>query len=163
MANVMRHTFPGLLDLCNAHNALKSQIGYGAFFHLDISEVTVTVANGSDLPTCLALGNNLIGVCRFHFADTLSLKIADVTALPALGACLDLATSITAMTLLKATWATHIASTSVHGNADGTNTLLTATPTDLPSLITFMNAAKTAVNAHLANGQPAAALRLVSA
>jgi len=125
-----------------------------------VSALAVTAANASDLPTSLVLGNAIIGFYIQHFADTDAHKVADATSLPAQGACVDLATSITAMTLLKATHATHIASTTVHYNADATNTLLTATPTDQTSLNTFLNAAKTAINAHTAGALAGFHIRL---
>lgn len=117
-----------------------------------VSALQVTAANATDLPTSLVLGNQIIGFYIRHFADTVMHKVVDATALPADGACVDLTTAIAAMTLLKATHATHIASTTQHYTADATNTLLTATPTDQTSLNTFVNAAKTAINAHTAAG-----------
>lgn len=115
-----------------------------------VAALQVTAANATDLPSSLTLGNQIIGFYIEHFADTVAHKIADVTSLPAQGACVDLASSITAMTLIKATHATHIASTTVNYTADSTNTLLTTTPSDQGTLNTFLNAAKTAINAHTA-------------
>jgi len=163
MATLIRRVFPGVTEIVTAHNALIAQIGAGSHFHLGVSEVTVTVANASDLPTSLVLCNYLIGVYRFHFADLLAHKVADATSLPVVGAALDLTTAIAAATLIKASHATHIASTSVNYAADSTNTLLTATPTDQTSLNTFLNAAKTAINAHMADGASTAQLREVAA
>ncbi len=117
-----------------------------------VAALAITTANASDLPTSLALGNVIIGFYIQHFADVPAHKVVDATSLPAQGACVDLTTAIAAMTLVKATHATHIASTTQHYTADSTNTLLTATPTDQTSLNTFMNAAKTAINAHTAAG-----------
>lgn len=117
-----------------------------------VAALQVTAANATDLATSLTLGNQIIGFYIRHFADTVMHKAADATSLPADGACVDLASSITAMTLLKATHATHIASTTVHATADSTNTLLTTTPSDQTTLNTFLNAAKTAINAHSAAG-----------
>jgi hypothetical protein len=162
MATVVRTTDPQALLWGAAHNDLKLQIGAGAFFHLDKSEVTVTAANAVDLPTALVLGNQLVAVYRFHFADTLAHKIADVTALPALGACLDLATSITAANLMKASHNTHLGLTTVNYNADATNTIATANATILSDLLTLLNATKTAINAHMLSGPSSASIRLVS-
>lgn len=163
MAILVRHIFPGQTDIVTAVNAIVTQIGAGAHFHMGISEVTVTAANATDAPTSLFLCNQLIGVYTFHFADLLAIKVADATALPAIGAALDLTTAIAAATLIKSTHATHIASTTQHYNADSTNTLLTTTPSDQGTLNTFLNAAKTAINAHMANGASSAQLREVSA
>lgn len=163
MATVIRNTDPNVSLWVAAHNDLKLQIGAGAFFHLDKSELTITLANATDLATSLALCNNITGVYIFHFADTLAHKIADVTALPLLGAATTLATAITAANLIKASLATHIASTTVNYAADSTNTIAAANATDQGSLNTLLNELKTDINAHMASGVASASLRLVSA
>jgi len=135
----------------NVHAAKAQSVSFDSE-PATVAALAVTAANATDLATSLVLGNQIIGFYIRHFADDVMHKAADATSLPADGACVDLATSITAMTLLKATHATHIASTTVHYTADATNTLLTATPTDQGTLNTFLNAAKTAINAHSAAG-----------
>ena len=135
----------------NVHVAVAQSISFDKEPPI-VAALQVTAANATDLPTSLALGNQIIGFYIQHFADDVMHKVTDATSLPAQGACVDLATAIAAMTLVKATHATHIASTAKHYTADATNTLLTATPTDQTSLNTFVNAAKTAINAHTAAG-----------
>lgn len=163
MATVIRNTDPSVAFVVAAHNDLKAQIGAAAFFHLDKSEQTITAANATDLPTSLALCNNIIGVYRFHFADTLAHKLADATSLPALGAAIDLTSAQTAANLIKASLATHIASTTVNYAADATNTISSADATNQGTLNTLLNELKTDINAHMASGPAAASLRLVSA
>lgn len=148
--------------LCTAYNALKSQIGAGSSFHLDASEVTVTAADATDLPTSLALCNNLIGVLTFHFADLLAIKVVDATSLPALGAGVDLTSAVTAANLMKASYNTHRASTAKHYNADATNVVTSADATDQASLNTLLTEMKGDVNAHLASAPAAASLRLLA-
>lgn len=163
MATVVRKTDPTLLICCTAFNALKAQIGAGANFHLDASEQTVTAANATDLATSLALCNNLIGIYRFHFADTVACKAADATSLPAIGAAVDLASAQTAANSLKTAHGTHIASTSVHFNADSTNTISSANASDQGTLNTLLNELKTDFNAHMASAPAAASFRLIDA
>lgn len=163
MATVVRNTSPEIPIFTAGFNALKAQIGAGAFFHLDKSEVIVTAANATDLPTSLALCNNIIGVYTFHFADTLPHKIADVTALPAIGAAVDLTSAQTAANAIKVAVGTHIASTTVNYAADATNTIASANATDQSSLNTLLNELKTDINAHMASAPAAPSYRLVPA
>lgn len=148
--------------MCVAHNDLKLQIGAGASFHLDQSEVTITAANGADLPTCLVLCNQLLGVYKFHMADTLAHKVTGV-ALASYAEAPDLATAITRANDVKAKYNTHIASTTFHYNADATNSTAAANATDLASLITLLNELKGDFNAHAASGPSGKSLRLVDA
>lgn len=163
MATVVRNTSPEIPIFVTAFNALKAQIGAGANFHLDKSEVTVTAANATDLPTSLALCNNIIGVYTFHFADTLAHKTADATSLPAIGAAVDLASAQTAANAIKTAVGTHIGSSTVNYNADATNTISSANASDQTTLNTLLNELKTDINAHMASGPAAASLRQVAA
>ncbi len=163
MATVLRNTSPELPTVVAAINDLKAQVGAGSSFHLDQSEVTITAANASDLATSLTLCNNIIGVARFMFADTLAHKVVDATSLPALGAAVDLTSAQTAANLIKASYNTHRASTTYHYNADSTNTITSADATDQSSLNTLLNELKTDINAHMLSGATGDAIRLVSA
>lgn len=162
MATVVRATSADLVTMATAFNALKSQVGAGSHFHLDACERSVKSANASDLASSLTLCNELINVLRFHFADTLALKAADATSLPAVGAAIDLASAITAANLMKASYNTHCASTAKHYNADATNTTSAADATDQTSLNTLLNELKSDVNAHIADGPAAASIRVIS-
>lgn len=163
MATVVRITDPNVAAWAAAHNDLKKQVGAGSHFHLDASEETVTAADATSLATSLALCNNMIGVLRFHFADTLACKAADATSLPALGAAVDLASAITAANLMRTSWATHIASTAVHYNADATNTISgTPAASDQTTLNTLLTAFKPVVNAHLADAPSSKSIRAIA-
>lgn len=162
MATVIRMMDPTVSVWASAHNALKAQIGAGSHFHLDASEVTATAANATDLATSLALCNNIIGVLTFHFADTLALKAADTTALPALGAAVDLASAVTAANLCKASYNTHCGLTTKHYNADATNTTSSTNASDQSTLNTLLNEMKSDINAHLADAPAAASVRAIS-
>jgi hypothetical protein len=163
MARVIRKTSPELADIVAAHNDLKLQVGAGALFHLDISEQTITAAASSDAPTSLVLCNNIIGVGRFHLADTLAHKVADATSWPAAGAAVDLASAQTAANLMKATYNTHRASTTYHYNADATNVIAAADASSQGTLDTLLNELKADINLHMASGSAGDALRLVDA
>lgn len=163
MATRIRATGTETAAIVAAHNALKLQIGAGAAFHMDACELSVTAATATDLPSACLMLAQIVGVLTFHFSDLLAIKVVDPTALPSPITATDyvLATAITAANLAKASYNTHRVSTTYHYNADSTNTLATADSTDLASLITLVNATKTAVNAHIASAPASASLRLV--
>jgi len=164
MATVLRNTAPELKTIVDAHNDVKLQIGAGALFHLDVFEKTITAANSSDLATGLALCNNMIGVVREHFADTLGHKVVDtVDTLPALGAAIDLTSAQTAANLIKASYNVHRASTTYHYNADATNVIAAADASSQGTLDTLLNEMKTDINLHMASGSAGDSIRLVSA
>jgi hypothetical protein len=162
MATVIRKTEPSVSVWAPAFNAL-ARLSVGSNFHYDASETTVTAATASDLPTSLALVNNLIGVARFHVADTVAHKAADATSLPAIGAAVDLASAITAANAIKAWYNTHRASTTYHATADATNATTSADATDQTSLNTLANELKTDMNAHMASAIAVASFRVVDA
>lgn len=161
MATVVRNTHPTISLICTSHNAIKSQIGAGSFFHLDASEVLVTAATAADLPTAIEMCNNIRAVLVFHKADTLAHKAEDATAIGELATDLD--TAVAAANLHKSGYNTHIASTAAHYTKDETNGVATTDASDLPTLITLLNAIKGKVNAHLASAPAAASLRMVQA
>lgn len=163
MATVVRKIDPVLETVVAGHNALKAQIGAGAFFHLDKSERTVTAANASSLATSLTLLKECLAVYAFHLADTVAHKVADVTNVVTAASPTDLATAITAANELKADYNLHIASTTYHYSADATNAIAAANATDQSSLNTLLNEFKIDFNAHMASGPAAASMRLVDA
>jgi hypothetical protein len=165
MAIRVRQTSVETAGIVAAHNALKLQIGAASFFHLDVYEKTITAANASDLATSQTLLAQIVGILTEHFADTLAIKVVDPTSLPTQLTPTDytLAAAITAANLCKASYNTHRASTTYHYTADSTNAVASADATDQTSLNTLLNEMKGDINAHLASGQPAASLRLVSA
>jgi hypothetical protein len=164
MATVIRDVDPIVRTMATVINGIRAQIGAGSSYHLDASEQTVTAADCTDLPTALVLCVQMIGVLRFHFADTLALKVADATSLPLVSDPIDLASAITAANLMRTSWGTHIASTAKHYNADSTNTISgTAAATDLASLITLLNAHKAVINTHMASAPAGHSLRVVGA
>lgn len=162
MATVLRNTEPMASFIASAHNDLKAQIGAGSHFHLDQSEQTVTAANATDLPTALALCNQILGVYKFHMADTLAHKVAGV-ALASYAPATDLTSLETRLNDIKAKFNTHIASTTYHYNADATNTIATADASDLATSEALANAIKSALNAHMGDGPTAKSLRLTDA
>lgn len=170
MATVIRNVDPALAGIVTAHNALVVQIGAGAFFHMDKYEVSViSSANSSSLATALTLCNELINFGRNHLADSVAAggcahKVADTTSWPAIGAAVDLTSAQTAANLMKATWNTHIASTTYHYNADATNAIAAANASNQGTLDTLLNEMKVDMLAHTQSGASAASsMRLVSA
>jgi hypothetical protein len=166
MATVIRNTEPGISQLVTAHNDLKHQVGAGSHFHLDASEVTVTLADCTDLPTAIALVKQLMAVYTFHINDTLAHKAADVTnvLLHTVASVVDLASAETAVNDLHTQYTAHIADASVSNyNADSTNTDSSASATSLTTLKNRANGLKAALNAHMADAPSSKSLRLVKA
>lgn len=161
MATVIRNTDPVLKAVCDAHNDLKAQIGAGASFHMDASEVTVSAANASDLASSLALCNQILDVYKFHMADTLAHKVSGV-ALASYAYAADLATAQTRANDVKAKLDVHRASTTYHYTTDA-GTIVAANATDQSSLNTLLNEIKGDLNAHMASAPASKSLRLVDA
>lgn len=168
MALVVRRLDPLASVLAKAVNGIRTQIGAGAHFHLDASEVVPTSAASTDTPTAVALSNQLASVYKFHVADTLANQAADTTnvqavalANPAAGD-LGLAGAIALANDLKAKYNAHLTQSGVHYNNDATNTVAAANATDSASLVTLANAIRTALLAHLANATVGQSVRLVS-
>lgn len=166
MATQWRNTHPTLQQIATAINSLKSQIGAGSSFHLDVSDSNVTATNASDAATLLTLTNQLIVVYRAHLEDpafveggALSHKVADPA--PSLTIATDTASCITALNAIKADYNTHRASTTYHYNADGTNAVTSSDATDQASAITLANEIKTDLNAHIASAPSGASIRMV--
>lgn len=162
MATVVRNTEPMASVVCAALNDLKAQVGAGAHFHMDASEVTVTAADAVDLGTSLTLVNQLLDVYQFHMADLLAHKVAGV-ALASYVHATDLTSAKARANDIQAKYNTHIASTTYHYNADGTNASAAAAATTQGTLNTLLNELKACLNAHMANAPAAKSLRLVDA
>lgn len=167
MATLVRDIDPLASVVCDAHNAIKAQIGAGSSFHLDKSErvlsfTTLSGTGAANEALAIAATNELMGVYLFHIADVLAHKEAGVA--PALVKATDLATAYTLATAIKADYGTHIADTDLHYNADSTNTVAAADATTLSSLQTLVNEMKntTALAAHMLSAPAAASLRLIS-
>lgn len=171
--------------LVSAWNLFRGSSGQvGSSFHADVTSTTsgdnyfsaastalqVSLANATDLPSCIALMNQIATVARIHFADGISTnkysaganKIPDTVnaaLLPALYTATGVTVTDTAQVvananLLKSTINAHFtqaAPSAVHFNNDGTNTIATANATVLADSITLLNAIKTAINAHITN------------
>jgi hypothetical protein len=171
MATQIRKTDPNIQAFCDAHNDLKTQVGAGAFFHMDKSEATVTPADSTDLPTALVLLNAIRAVWNQastpgmsypgHSYDTLAHKVVDSTDQTAAPVATSLATAQTLANDIKAKYNTHRASATYHYNADSTNAVAAADATDLASLITLVNDIKAKLNAHMASGPASKSLRAV--
>ncbi len=137
-------------------------------YHNDRSEATVTAEDPDDgedddgLAGALLLTNNLLGVYKFHMADTLAHKVAGV-ALASYVPATTLATAITRANDIKSKYGTHRASTTYHYVSDGVDTISASDATILSDLITLLIELKADFNSHMASGPAAASLRLVDA
>ncbi len=130
--------------------------------HRDRSELLVTAANASTLPTSLTLVNEILSVYAFHMADTLAHKVVGV-ALASYVPATSLATAITRANDIKSKYNTHRASTTYHYTADSTNVVAAADATDQSSLNTLLNEIKTDLNAHLISGPVCKSIRTTAA
>jgi len=118
MATRIRNVSPEIALLAPTINALRQQIGAGASYHLDALEYTVTAATAVDLPTSIALLNQIAAVYALHIPDTLAQLIADTVNVNAAAAAVDLATSQTLANALKTAFNAHLAQSGVHYNND---------------------------------------------
>lgn len=186
MALRLRKTLPLVTDMATALNDLKTYTvnsvrtlkadiaGVAAVgtstpapgFHNDQYERPVGSANASDLPTALALVNDLAATYSAHIADGLAHPTPDATnklvaAMPAT----DLASAQTLANDIKAKYNLHraIASTTHPGGADSTNTVTSPDASNLATLQTLVNEMKTDLNAHMASGPTAKSVRAVPA
>jgi hypothetical protein len=172
MATNVRRTDPLAATLRDSVNALKKQIGAGAFFHLDAAETDrqISSANASDLATSLALVNELSAKFTLHTrADNAGVGMAhpvqDTTNVIASPKAVDLATAITLANEIKGDYTAHLSQATVHANNDATNTIASANASDQTSLNTLLNELKTDFNAHMASApaNSAPSIRLVDA
>jgi len=165
MATQIRKTDAWVQPMADAHNALKAQIGAGAFFHLDISEVkpNPALATPVGLQACIAALKDLIGVARFMVADTLGHKVVDATVLPLVSDPVDLPSCLTAANAIKTWYNTHRASTTYHYNADSTNVTAATNATDQASLETLVAELQVDMTAHGNSGPSAPSVRVMQA
>ncbi len=170
MATILRNTDPLCAVVAAAHNNLRRlAVGAGSKFHYDASEQTLTFTTlsgtgAANEALAIAATNELMYVYQFHIRDTVAHIIAQA-AEPVLVKATSLATAYTLATAIKADYATHIADTDMHPNADSTNTVAAADATTLGSLQTLVNEMKntTALKAHMADALAGYALRLQDA
>lgn len=176
MAYRARRVTDAILYAFVAQHNLKQEANVSTFFHADttqttnssdyrnptVTNLTITAANASDLPTSIVLANQLQLVLNIHWQDALAHKTA-VSAKDATAKASDLATSIALANALKAAFNVHLTASNVHWTNDGTNTIATANATILSDLITLLNATKTAVNAHVISAPTGAMIQIVDA
>lgn len=145
----------------NTHDSL-SGVFADLGFHNDVSEVTVTAANATDLGTSLTLCNQLTGVYKFHMADKLAHKVVGVD-LTSYAPVTTLAAAETQANDIKAKYNVHRASTTFHYTADSTNASAASNASDQGTLNTLLNDLKTQMLAHMASGPACKSLRIVPA
>lgn len=113
--------------------------------------LTVTASNAADLPTSIALANNIRQVLNQMMADSTSHLVADTTNPVTTAIAVDLTTTEALLNACKTAFNAHLTQSGVHVFNDDLNNVSTTNATDLPSSETLANALKTAINAHLAS------------
>ncbi len=151
-------------------NALRRAVAAAASaVHADVTcvgdaagtQLTISVANASDLATSIALANEIKRVLNLHYADSSRAHKAADTAVATADAT-DLATVQTLLNAIKTSYETHRASTTYHYTADGTNTIAAANASDQGTANTLANELKTDINAHALAALPGSSLDVVS-
>lgn len=162
-----------VFGLIAAHND-RQNASVASLFHSDITAITtatdyryptatnltITVANATDLATSIALANECQRVLNIHWQDTYAHKTA-VSPVDATPAAVDLATGQTLANALKAAFNTHLSAANVHWTNDGTNTVATANATDQTTLNALLNAIKSAYNAHVVSAPAGRKIQLL--
>lgn len=151
-----------------AHNAMQSQVVTDGY-HRDLSQVTtgdvfqgtptlttlqVSLSNAVDLPSVVALANQLLAVCHMHMSDGEAHLLADRTNDPVVDGyvpAVDLTSVEALLNAIKALYNAHLTASGVHPHNDTANSVSAANATDLSSSETLANAIKTAINAHISN------------
>lgn len=119
-----------------------------------VTNVTVSAAAATDLPTTVALANNVLGVLNTHMLDDQAHLIKDTVNCPSLDGytfAVDLPTVEVLLNAVKALFNAHLTQTGVHVTNDTTNAVVAANATNLGTAETLANALKTSVNAHIGN------------
>lgn len=147
----------------NFHYSKTVEAVSGDFRNPTITDAAIATANASNEATLVALCKDIRAMIILHSKDSVGHKVADAV-FPAAVATepSTTATCITFLNAAKAAYAVHIASTTYHPNADGTNTIAAADATDEASAITLANEMKIDVNAHMAAGLAGYSIRMVA-
>lgn len=176
MAYRVRRQTDAILNAFVTQHNLKQESAVASFFHSDTTQTTnssdyrnpivtnlqITAANATTLPTSLVLANQLQTYLNIHWQDSYAHKTA-VTAVDATAKATDLPTCQTLLNALKAKLNTHFTASNVHWTNDGTNTIATADATDQTTANALANAMKTAVNAHIISAPTGAMIQIVDA
>jgi len=152
-----------------AHNALQNKVATDGY-HRDLTQVTsspifnqsgITVTNvtvsaaaATDLPTSITLTNQLLAVLDMHCMDDQVHLIRDTVNDPVIDGyapAFDLPSVQVALNALKVLFVAHQTQSGVHANNDGTSYGLPANATSLGTAETLANALKAALNTHMAN------------
>ena len=126
--------------------------GTTTIFHKgSISGSVILLADATDLPTVIALANEMKAAIVAHLASTGFQGVhasASAEAIAAADAD-DQTTANTLLNELKADHNTHCSESGVHLNNDGTNTVSSTDASDLASSLTLANEIKTDFGAHI--------------
>jgi hypothetical protein len=115
------------------------------------SALTTALGVPTDLPTSVALVNDLFRIANEHFKDTFAHNTA-VSAQLTTPVATDLATANTRANAIKAAFTTHRAAAGVHFTNDPGNAIAAADATDLTTLIALLTELRVDLPAHIATG-----------
>lgn len=131
-----------------------------------ITPLAVTAATAVDLPTTIALAENIRSVMLTMMADTVAHKIADATnialiTVATVPTAVDQGTVDTLLAALKAAHNAHCSQSGVHSHSDATNTNSTTAATTLVTSEALANALAANVTAHILFAWPSPSLNLI--
>ena len=124
--------------------------------------LTVSATNAVDLPTSIALANQIETVCNLHFADSVAHSAADTVNTVSTAAAVDLPTTEALLNACKTSFNAHLTQSGCHVTNDATNAVAAANATDLPSSEALAIALKTAINAHMSSAPVGESIRIIA-
>lgn len=152
-----------LATTATATTGITVTVGGTSACHLDATEVTITLANATDLASSIALANRLKAAYNFHAIDYgvgMAHSATDTTNVCATALATDLTTCVALANALKAKYNAHRVRADIHQNADNTNAVTSPDATDLASVQTLLTEMKGDFNAHIASAVPGQSLRV---
>lgn len=133
------------------HGDQTSAVATADPFNPSATTTTVTAATAVDLPTSIALANQIKHAFNMHLADAVSHLAADTTNPVATADAVDLPSVEALLNACKTAFNAHIALASCHVFTDTINTVGTANAVDQTTSNALANALKAALNAHMAS------------
>lgn len=127
------------------------------------TQLSVTAAAATDLPTSIALANNMRQVLNLMIADGVAHLVVDATNVVSAALATDLTTAQTLLNAEKTAFNAHLTQAGVHFINDTVNTVATANATDQSSANALAIALKAAINLHIASAAGGDGLTLLDA
>jgi len=176
MAEVIRNTFPELSQLASVINADRAA-RVSTNVHRDAGDYTIGFAtlSGTDAAAqqaAIDAANEMMYKYLLHIRDISLTPASDGSvgvahkgawAVPSLTKATSVGTAQTLANAIQTDYTSHIADTTAHDNADGTNTWTTTAASNLATLQTLLNAGKGKLNAHFAAALGGRSIRITPA